>query len=323
VRSRTIDYIGIALLAMSVGSIQYLLEHGQREDWFDSRLIVVLAVIGGVTGLLLVWREFATPSPAVDFRVLRHRPMWVGTLLGVVMGVGLYASVFTLPVFLQGNLRMTAMQTGIVLLPGAMATAASMALAGRLNRRVDPRILIASGALTFAFSMWRLAQITSDSGAGDFFWPLILRGLGLGMMFVPLTTLTLAELSSAELPQGTGLYNFFRQLGGSFGIAVIATMLTHYSAQFHSVLVEHLHASDPVVAGRMAMITQGLMGRGIDAATAHAEALTLIDREVTGQASVIAYSRIYWLAAFINLALVPMLLLVKRPKGSVSGVIAE
>jgi DHA2 family multidrug resistance protein len=315
VRSRSVDYIGIGLLAVSVGSLQYLLEHGQREDWFDSRLIVALAIIGVVTAVLLVWREFSTERPAVDFRVLRHRPMWVGTLLGVVMGVGLYASVFTLPVFLQGNLRMTAMQTGIVLLPGAIATALSMAVVGRLSRKVDPRILIAIGALTFAGAMWRLAHITGESGAHDFFWPLILRGLGLGMMFVPLTVLTLAELPAGELPQGTGLYNFFRQLGGSFGIAIIATLLTHYTAQFHSVLADRVHASDPAVMQRVGAIAQAFVRRGFDAATARMQALSLIDRQVMGQASVIAYSRIYWLAAFINLALVPMLLLVRRPRG--------
>src|SRR5919206_3515235 len=131
----SIDYIGIALLAMSVGCLQYLLEYGEREDWFQSSTMTALAVISLVTGIALLWRELTTDHPVIDFRVLRHRQMWVGTLLGVVMGVGLYASVFTLPVFLQGNLRMTAQQTGIVLLPGALATAVSMAVVGRLTNR--------------------------------------------------------------------------------------------------------------------------------------------------------------------------------------------
>ena len=109
-----IDYIGIALLATSVGSLQYLLENGQREDWFDSRAMITLAVTAVVTGVVLVWRELTIEYPVIDFRVLRHRQMWVGTLLGVVMGVGLFASVFTLPVFLQGNLRMTAQQLSLI-----------------------------------------------------------------------------------------------------------------------------------------------------------------------------------------------------------------
>src|SRR5437868_8323603 len=314
-RPRTIDYVGIALLATSVGSLQYLLEYGQRDDWFDSRLMTFLAVTSGITGIVLIWRELTTEEPVIDFRVLKHRQMWVGTLLGVVMGVGLFASVFTLPVFLQGNLRMTAQQTGIVLLPGALATAVSMAIVGRLTIRFDPRILITIGALLFAGAMIRLSRITGESGSFDFFWSLIMRGIGLGMMFVPLTTITLAELSHRELPQGTGLYNFFRQLGGSLGIAAIATLLSHYTAQFRAILAEHISIADPTTMARVDMLTRGLIGRGADPWTARQRALEILDRELMGQASVIAYSRIYVLSAALILALIPLLVLIRHTRG--------
>ncbi|MBX6366171.1 MAG: DHA2 family efflux MFS transporter permease subunit, partial [Gemmatimonadetes bacterium] len=186
-----IDYVGIVLLTVSIGAIQYVLEHGERDDWFDSRRITALAVIGAVGGVLLVWHELRTEHPIIQFRVLKHRQMWVGTLLGIVMGIGLYAMSFTLPVFLQGNLRMTAEQTGLVLLPGALTTAVSMAVAGRLTSRLDARLMILMGALIFADAAWRLSKITGESGAADFFWPLVLRGVGLGLMFVPVTTVTL------------------------------------------------------------------------------------------------------------------------------------
>ncbi|MFL5577593.1 MAG: DHA2 family efflux MFS transporter permease subunit [Gemmatimonadaceae bacterium] len=312
----SIDYVGIALLAVSVGALQYLLEHGQRDDWFESRLMTSLAVTGVVGGALLVWRELTTRDPVIDFRVLRHRQMWVGTLLGVVMGIGLYAMAFTLPVFLQGNLRMTAEQTGIVLLPGAVATAISMAVAGRLTRRADPRLLIAAGAIVFATAAWKLSRITGESGAHDFFWPLILRGVGLGLMFVPLTTVTLAELSPEELPQGTGLYNFFRQLGGSFGIAGIATLVARYTAQYRAVLAEHVTTSDPISLDRLETLTRGFAARGADALTAHQRALAVIDRALAGQASVIAYGRIYVLSALLILGLIPLLLLVRETRGA-------
>jgi DHA2 family multidrug resistance protein len=315
-RPTSIDYIGIALLAMSVGSLQYLLEYGQREDWFQSTTMTVLAVTGVVTGIALVWRELTTDQPVIDFRVLKHRQMWVGTLLGVVMGVGLYASVFTLPVFLQSNLRMTAQQTGIVLLPGAVATAISMAVVGRLTNKFDARILITIGALLFAGAMIRLSRITGESGSGDFFWSLIMRGVGLGMMFVPLTTITLAELSHRELPQGTGLYNFFRQLGGSLGIAAIATLLSHYTAQFRAILAEHISAGDPKTIARVQVMTRGLIAQGADPWTARSRALEILDRELMGQASVIAYGRIYVLSAALILALIPLLILVRHTKGA-------
>ena len=315
-RPPTVDYLGIGLLAVSVGSIQYLLEHGQREDWFDSRLITALAVTGVVTGILLLWRELTIRHPVIDFRVLRHRQMWVGTILGIVMGVGLYAMSFTLPVFLQGNLRMTAEQTGIVLLPGALATAVSMAVVGRLTNRFDPRLLITAGALIFAVAAWQLSMITGESGAHDFFWPLILRGLGLGLMFVPATIITLAELAPDELAQGTGLYNFFRQLGGSLGIAGIATLVARYTSQYRAVLAEHVTASDPRSVARIEMLTRGFLRSGVDAITARARALAMIDRQITAQASVIAYSRIYVLAAVLILSLIPLLLLVRQTKAS-------
>ena len=315
-RPRTIDYIGIALLAMSVGSLQYLLEYGQREDWFDSRLMIFLAVTSGITGIGLIWRELSTADPVIDFRVLKHRQMWVGTVLGVVMGVGLYASVFTLPVFLQSNLRMTAQQTGIVLLPGALATAVSMAIVGRLTNKFDARYLIAIGALLFAAAMIRLSRITGESGSTDFFWSLIMRGVGLGMMFVPLTTITLAELNHRELPQGTGLYNFFRQLGGSLGIAAIATLLSHYTAQFRAILAEHISIGDPTTMTRVDMLTRGLVARGADPWTARGRALEILDSELMGQASVIAYSRIYVLSAVLILALIPLLILIRQTKGA-------
>ncbi len=314
-RPPSVDYMGIALLAVSVGSLQYLLEQGQRADWFDSRLMIFLAVTGIVTGAWLVWREMTVDHPVIDFRVLRHRQMWVGTLLGVVMGVGLFASVFTLPVFLQGNLRMTAQQTGIVLLPGALATAVSMAIVGRITNKFDPRLLITIGALLFVGAMLKLSRITGESGSTDFFWALIMRGVGLGMMFVPLTTITLAELSPRELGQGSGLYNFFRQLGGSLGIAAIATLLSHYTAQYRAILAEHISIGDPATMSRLEMMTRALVARGADPWTARERALELLDRQLMGQASVIAYSRIYVLSAGLILALIPLLVLVRHTRG--------
>jgi DHA2 family multidrug resistance protein len=322
-RPPTVDYAGIALLIVSATSLQYLLEHGEREDWFDSKFMIGLAVTAVAGGVMLVWRELTTDHPAIDFRVLRHRDMWVGTVLGVVMGVGLFASVFTLPVFLQNNLRMTAMQSGLVLLPGALATAVSMGVVGRLAQRFDGRVLVAIGALLFAVSMGKLAAITGESGASDFYLPLMLRGVGLGLMFVPLTTIALADLSRPELPQGTGLYNFFRMLGGSLGIAGVATFLGHDTARVRVMLTEHVTRLDPTTLSRLSMLTRAFMARGADAGTAARRAYAVIDREILGQASVIAYSHVYVLAAAMVLAIVPLLLLVRPPKegGEVSVIL--
>ena len=318
-KPKSIDYQGIALLAVSVGALQYVLEYGQRDDWFDSRLILWLTVIGvsGMAGLL--WRELTADNPVIDFRVMKHRQMWVGTLLGVVMGIGLYAMSFTLPVFLQNNLRMTAEQTGLTMLPGAIVTAISMAVVGRLTNKIDARLLIGLGAVIFAFAAWQLSRITGDAGAQDFFWPLINRGIGLGLMFVPVTTVTLAELAPRELGQGAGLYNFFRQLGGSFGIAGIATLIARYTTQYRSLIGDHVASGDPNAIARVKMLTGGMIARGADPWTAHQRALGILDAQLMGQASVLSYSKIYILAALLILALIPLLILIRQTKGGEGG----
>jgi DHA2 family multidrug resistance protein len=174
--------------------------------------------------------------------------------------------------------------------------------------------LITAGALLFAWAMWMLSKVTGESGQSDFFWPLILRGLGLGLMFVPLTTVTLARLSLAELPQGTGLYNFFRQLGGSFGIAALATLLSRYTTQIRSVLGSHVVLGDPASTHRLYLFQQRFMARGADAITAHHQALQVMEMQLQGQASVLAYSRIYILSAALILLLIPLLLLVGKTR---------
>jgi DHA2 family multidrug resistance protein len=306
------DFTGIALLAVSVGALQYLLEHGEREDWFQSSLMVKLAIVSVVAGVLLVWRELRIRHPVIDFRVLRHRQVWVGTLLGVILGIGLFASVFTIPVFLQNNLQMTAEQTGLILMPGALMTAVSMAFIGRMLTRIDARWLVVAGSVLFAVSMIQLSHITSQSGEGDFLVPLMIRGLGLGMMFVPLTTITLSGIEPRELAQTTGIFNFFRQLGGSLGIAGIASLLGRYTAQFRSILGEHVGMFDPISLHRLSQITAGMEGRGMPPGVAHQQALSIMDRQLLGQASVLAFARVYVLSAVIALALIPLLLLLRR-----------
>ncbi len=314
VRAKSIDFIGIGLLIVTVGALQYLIEHGQGEDWFDSRLITMLAVVSVAAGVSLVWRELVVDEPVIDFRVLRHRDMAIGTVIGVFFGLGLYGSVFVLPVFLQGMLQMTAWQTGMVILPGALATAFSMGIVGRLSNKVADRPMIIIGMLLFALAMWQLSKITSASGAHDFFWPLIWRGLGLGMMFVPLTNLTLANLETKDIGAGSALSNFARQLGGSLGIAAIATMLTRYTAQAKAVLAEHVTAYDPESLARVGLLVRGFVARGTDPATAQRLAYGAIDRQLAGQASVIAFGKVYLLSGAVLLAMLPLLFLARGRK---------
>src|SRR5882762_930490 len=229
-RADRVDWLGLGLLAAGVGALQIMLERGERLDWFSSASVRLLAITSVVSLVAFVWHELRTEHPVVDLRILRSQQLAVGVVFGLVLGVCLYATVFVLPVYLQNLQHFTANQTGLVILPGALASAFTMAVMGRQQGKFDGRWSIAVGVGVFALSMWKHAHFTTDSGMADYFWPLIFRGVGLGLIFVPLTNLALADLPMSKIPNGTGLFNLMRQLGGSVGIAISATLVQRFTA---------------------------------------------------------------------------------------------
>jgi len=313
-RAGSIDATGILLLAVCVGSLQWMLERGERYDWFDSRFVTALGVTALASFILLVWRELTVDEPVINFRVLLNRQLAGGVMIAAFLGLALYGSVFVLPVFLQGLHGMTANQTGLIILPGAIASAVTMAVVGRNAARLDARVTVPIGAGLFMFAMWKLSLLTFDAGAHDLFWPLIARGVGLGLIFVPLTGATMAELPAQELAQGTGMFNLTRQLGGSVGIALSATLLGRFTAQSRTLLAEHVIAGDPASVARVDMLTRGLMARGMNAITAKQQALAVLDRQMQGQASVLAFSKLYLLSGIALMASLPLLLLFRSGK---------
>src|SRR5215207_4013474 len=314
-RANKIDLLGILLLALTVGSLQWMLERGERYDWFESRFVTSLGVIALLSGIGLIWRELTTDEPIIDFSVLRSRQLATGVMFAAALGLALYGGVFVLPIFLQSLHGFTAWQTGKVILPGALASAFTMAIVGRNAQKLDARYTIVGGAAAFMLSMWQLSQMTLDSGTDELFWPLVLRGIGLGLIFVPLTSASMAELSVRQLAQGTGLYNLTRQLGGSLGIALMATLLSRFTATRHAVLTEHIGAIDIAGRARLDMIAQGLISRGVNPIVAKQQALFLLDRQISAQASVLAFSKIYLLNGIILLCALPLLLLWKTGRG--------
>jgi MFS transporter, DHA2 family, multidrug resistance protein len=314
-RSDTVDFLGIALLTVCVGSLQWMLERGERYDWFESSFVTALAVTSLLAGVGLVWRELTTDEPVIDFRVLKSRQLAAGVTFASVLGLALFGSVFVLPVFLQSLHGFTAWQTGRVILPGALASAFTMAIVGRNAARIDARYTIVAGAGLFALAMWQLSRLTIDAGAGDMFWPLVWRGVGLGLIFVPLTNATMAELSVRQLAQGTGLFNLTRQLGGSLGIAIMATLLSRYTNVEKAMLAEHVSSYSPETVARVELLTRGMAARGMNALAAKQQALAIIDRQVQAQASVLAFSKIYLLSGIILLCSLPLLLFWKTGRG--------
>ena len=313
-KSLTIDGSGILLLALCVGALQWMLERGERMDWFDSRFVTVLGVTAVVSFVLLIIRELAIKEPVIDLRVLKNRQLAAGVAMGAFLGFALYGSVFVLPVFLQGLHGMTANQTGMIILPGALASAFTMAFVGRNSARLDARVTVPIGASLFMFSMWSLSRLTFDSGAHELFWPLVARGVGLGLIFVPLTGATMAELAPQQLAQGTGMFNLTRQLGGSLGIAISATLLSRFTAQSRALLAEHVVVGDPLTASRVDGLTRALIAKGADVLSAKQQALTILDRQLQGQASVLAFSKLYLISGMALMASLPLLLLFRSGK---------
>ena len=307
-RAESVDWLGIGLLTTGVGSLQWMLERGERYDWFESRLVTSLAVISVVSFVGLVWRELTAKEPVINFRVLKSRQLATGVAMAMLLGFALFGSVFVLPVFLQGLHGFTANQTGLVILPGAIASAVTMAVLGRFAPRVDARPVIATGVLGFLWCMWSLSRLTIDAGAGDLFWPLIVRGISLGIIFIPLTSASMAELKPWEIPQGMGMFNLTRQLGGSLGIAIVATLLSRFTFQAKSQLTQHVVTIGTDAQARLDFISKGMVARGMNPSVAHQQALMVMDRMVTAQASVLAFSRIYLISGVALCCAIPLML---------------
>ena len=315
--SKAVDWWGIALLTISVGCIQTFLEEGEKEDWFNSGFITTLAVVGIVGLGLFIWRELTTKNPAVDLRVLRHRSLAAGSIYSGILGMGLYGALFAVPIFAQSILHFTATQTGLLLAPGALASAIVMVLLGKLSTKVDARLLIAIGAVGTTGVMFQLANITPQTGTDDLFWPLIWRGAFTVLMFLPLSLATLGPLPKEDVSAGSGFYNLTRQLGGSIGIAVLTTLLGQREAFHRAVLLTHVTPYDLETNQRLDMLTGALQGRGMDAATAHQQALALISQTVSMQAAVLSFADIFRVVGVAFLCSLPLLLFLgKGGKGA-------
>ena len=306
-----VDALGIGLLALGLGALQLMLEEGQRKDWFDSSFIVTLALASGLGLALFIWRELATDRPAVDLRILKSPSFSSATALGGVLGMGLYGSLFLLPLFLQNLLGYPAETAGLALMPRSLAMAVVMPIGGLLYNRLGPRILIASGLVVSAFSFRELSELTTAVGFWDVFVPQVWQGVGFSLVFVALSTAALGTIEKAKMTAAAGLYNVVRQVFGSVGIAVAATTLTTGIARYHDVLAVHTTAYDPVTREWLRTATAALHAAGADAFTATRRALEVLNIEVTRQAVVLSYNHVFALVMFLFAMALPLVLLLR------------
>jgi DHA2 family multidrug resistance protein len=303
-----------------VGSLQYILERGQEDDWYNSPLITVLTIITVIGSVAFIWRELTTDHPIVNLRILKNRSLSLGMITTFILGFGLFGSVFIFPIFCQSLLGFSAQQTGMLMIPGGLATIAMMPFVGRmLQRGIPPQIMASAGMLFFFLFTYTLSKSNLLSGENNFYLPLIIRGIGLSLLFVPLTTLALGSLKPADVPQGTGLNNMMRQLGGSFGIALITTILHNRQGLHRSQLVEHLNQYNPAFNTQLSNATNNFIAKGYSFLDAQTLALKSMDFSVLKQTLLLSYIDGFWFVGIFFLLSIPLLFLQKFKKGSAIG----
>ncbi len=313
---KEVDFLGIVFLAIAVGSLQYVLERGHEEDWFNSSIIIFLSITAALGLYFFIWRELVAKNPIVELRVLKNGNLRVGTILSFIMGFGLYGSTFIIPLYTQATLGWTAQQSGALMIPAALTTAFMMPIIGQLLQKgVPQQYLVAGGMLVFfGFCFWGYKIITPDTSADNFFWMLILRGIGMGMLFIPITTLALSTLKGQQIGQGAAFTGMMRQLGGSFGIAAITTFMSRQNIVHRSALVTHLDVNNLNVQQKLLALQHGFIAKGIPANIALKDSYQALDYMVMKQASVLSYMDVFLYLGLMFLICVPFVLLVKGNK---------
>lgn len=309
-----VDWWGIFFLALGLGAFQVVLEQGEEDDWWSSAFIRRMAIASVIGLVAFIWHELHTKHPAVDLRILRHKSLAAGSIYAVFLGMGLYGSVFVLPQYTQNMLGFTATQSGALLIPGALATAASMIFLGKFSSHFDPRALVAFGGLMVAVSMYALSVLSPNTGVDQLFWPLMCRGFAMGFLFLPLTVATLGGLPKKDVSAGSSFYSLTRQLGGSVGIAVLTTVLAKQEVVHRSELVYHVSDMSQSFMDR-ASAALGVFGvNSGDMVNAQNQALAGIDRAVTIQSLLLSYRDVYLLVGLCFVISTPLVLLLSKGK---------
>jgi DHA2 family multidrug resistance protein len=318
-QKKNLDWQGIALLTIGLSALQYFLEEGDRDSWFDSRVITACAIVAVLALLAFTIRELSAKVPAVNLSLFKDPVFASGTFIGSIMFAMLMANMFLLPIFMQEMLGFTATQSGLNLMPRTLVMMAITPLVGKLYNYVSPRILVGAGVLAFCVGAWQMSHFTLDTGTRQIFGSLVWQGFGFSLLFVPLTTVALSRIPRAKMTDATGLNSLLRQIGGSVGLAIFATLLGHSATRARASIGAHLGMTDPLALQRLHSLTQGLMARGMDAASAQAAAPAALAQQVAAQAMVISFEKMFLLAGICFMAILPLLAFLKVDRKAESG----
>jgi len=307
-----LDYIGFGLLALGLGSLEIVLDEGQRNDWFGSNFIVTFAILTAVCLIAVVWWELRQKTPIIDFHILKERNYALATTAMLLLGFVLYGSTTLLPLFLQTLLGYTAMLSGMVLSPGGIVILFCMPLVGFMLRKVEARWMVVFGVAISSYGLMRMSYFTLDVDYNTAVWGRIVQSLGLAFLFVPISTVAFARIPKERTNYATGLFNLARNIGGSSGIATITTILSRRAQYHQNVLVSHLTPYDPAYQNALGQAAAVAHAAGSSTPDAAAKAQGMLYGTLMKQSSMLAFSDGFWIMAILFLAIIPLMFLLKK-----------
>ena len=306
-RRMNFDMFGFVTLSLAIGALQMLLDRGEQNDWFSSSETWIEAILLGVSFSYFVVHTVLTPARKsfVDYHLLQNGNYITGLLFIFIVGMVLFATRALMPTMLQNLMGYSAQAAGLVTAPGGLGTMISMLIVGRLVGRVDLRVLLAIGFGITAFSLWSMTSYTLTLAQRDIAWPNVVQGLGLGLVFVPLSAATFGTLAPEMRAQGTAMYSLIRNIGSSIGISLVQTLLVRNTQTMHASLTEHINIGNTALLDP-ALAASYNLGSGAGAAS--------LNGEITRQAAMVAYLDDFWMMLMLTLLVIPLLLLIRPAK---------
>jgi len=309
-----IDYWGLAFLALGLGCLQIVLDKGQQENWFSSNFILWLSIISAVSIIAFIIVELNSEHPVVNLRVFKIKTFSLGNIIMFMGFFNLFASIVLLPIYLQTLMGYTSFLAGFVLGPGGIATLIALPVAGSLVNKVNPKYLLIFGIMVNAYATHLMSNFNLQADFYAVIWPRIVLGIGMGFFFIPLTTVTMSVIKREDMANATGIYNLIRNLGGSFGVAFVTTVLSR-RAQFHqNHLIENLTPFDSAYQLYTEKASGLLQYKGFESFTSDHGGLGIIYRELLRQSSMLSFNDAFYLVSVLMISILPLVFLMKRAK---------
>jgi DHA2 family multidrug resistance protein len=311
-RKISIDYIGLGLLALGLGALQVVLDKGEREDWFDSHLILILTAVAAAALLTVLFWEWRHDHPIIDLRLFRDRSFATASALMFSLGFVLWGTTLLIPLFVQTLMGYAAEQAGLVLMPGGLMIIALLPLVGRLLGRIDPRPMMVLGLCILSTAMFYMTHFDLQLGFGNVMFARLVQGAGMAFLWVPINTVAYSYLPREKNNAASGLINLARNVGASMGISYVTTMLDR-GAQFHqNHLAANLYPGNPMLQERLQGVTAALKSAG--SSQPMEQAYALLQSNVQRQASMLSYIDNFRILAIVSLCLIPLVFLIKKPR---------